>query len=268
MHGKEAALAPPLARLGIALVRPDDLDTDRFGTFTGEVARAGSMTDAARAKARAAMAATGLPHGIASEGAYGPHPTLPFIPAGLEVLLWRDEIRGYEVVERLADDRPVYDHIDAVPADDLTPFLARVRFPETALIVAPSSHRTSALAKGLRDVETLRACVRDAAHRSTCGRAFIQTDMRAHMNPRRMETLGRLAERLAARLGTDCRTCGAPGWGLLRTETGLPCSWCGGPTILVAREVHGCAACSAEETRPRQDGVAEADPGCCPGCNP
>jgi len=39
MHGKAAAIAPPLARLGIALVVPEGLDTNRFGTFTGEVPR-------------------------------------------------------------------------------------------------------------------------------------------------------------------------------------------------------------------------------------
>jgi len=68
MHGKAAAIVPPLARLGITLVVPKRLDTDRFGTFTAEVPRKGTMDDAARTKARAAIAATGLPVGIASEG--------------------------------------------------------------------------------------------------------------------------------------------------------------------------------------------------------
>jgi len=47
MHGKAAAIAPPLARLGITLVVPKGLDTDRFGTFTAEVPRKGTMDDAA-----------------------------------------------------------------------------------------------------------------------------------------------------------------------------------------------------------------------------
>lgn len=42
MHGKEAALAPPFARPGIALLTPEGLDTDRFGSFTAEVPRAGT----------------------------------------------------------------------------------------------------------------------------------------------------------------------------------------------------------------------------------
>jgi len=50
------------------------VDTDQFGTFTGEVARTGAPADAARAKARLAMSVTGLPYGLASEASYGPLP--------------------------------------------------------------------------------------------------------------------------------------------------------------------------------------------------
>jgi hypothetical protein len=268
MHGKEAALAPPLARLGIALLVPAGLDTDRFGTFTGEVPRAGTMADAARAKATAAMVATGLPHGLASEGAYGPHPALPLVAAGLELVLWRDAERGAEVVETLADDRPACDQAEVSDAAALAPFLRRVSFPQTALVVAPRDAPLRPVAKGLRDAGALAVAVRAAADRSTCGHALVQTDMRAHMNPRRMQTIGRLAARLARRLATPCPACGAPGWGRLRTVPGLPCSACGAPSILVRHEVHGCAFCGAEEIRPRADGLTQADPGCCPSCNP
>jgi hypothetical protein len=183
MHGKEAALAPPLARLGIALVTPAGLDTDRFGTFTGAVPRAGTMAEAARAKAMAAMVATGLPHGLASEGAYGPHPSLPFVAAGLELLLWRDAERGAEVVETLADDRPACDQAEASDAEALAPFLRRIGFPQTALVVAPRDTPDSPVAKGLRDADALAQALREAAGRSTCGRALVQTDMRAHPRP-------------------------------------------------------------------------------------
>ena len=51
MHAKERALAKPFARiLGAELVVPHDIDTDAYGTFTGETPRAGTMLDAARAK--------------------------------------------------------------------------------------------------------------------------------------------------------------------------------------------------------------------------
>lgn len=261
MHGKAVALGPPLSRLGITLVVPEGLDTDRFGTFTGEVPRAGTMIEAARAKALAAIGATGLPVGVASEGAYGPHPLLPFLARGTELLLWHDARTGQEVVETLVDDDPCYARIEAASLEEAEAFLARVGFPGTAVIVSAAE---GAVTKGIQDRDRLKAVF-------GLGRAAVitlQTDMRAHLNPRRMAMIGLLAEKFAARLATRCPDCAAPGWGRLRPAPGLPCAWCDGPTLLPAGEVHGCTACGAEAVVPRPDGLTEADPGHCPVCNP
>ena len=266
MHGKAAAIAPPLARIGITLVVPDGLDTDRFGTFTAEIPRVGTMEDAARAKARAAIAATGLPVGLASEGAYGPHPFIPFLPVGREVLLWRNENTGQEVIERLTDDAPCFDHLTVASPDEATPFLTRIGFPRTAVIVAPAG--ALPLAKGLQDRAAVDDAIRRAMDQSGQGEAVLQTDMRAHLNPRRMETIARLAERLATRLATPCPACAAPGWGLVRREPGLPCAWCDGPTLMIKAEVDGCTLCGHEAHRSRPNGPDTADPSHCPDCNP
>ena len=67
-HRKERQFRVPFRDvLGAHLLTPDDLDTDRFGTFTGEVSRVETAIEAARAKARLAMTVTGLPFGLASE---------------------------------------------------------------------------------------------------------------------------------------------------------------------------------------------------------
>ena len=264
MHGKEAAIAPALAPLGIALVVPGGLDTDRFGTFTGEIARAGGMIEAARAKARAAIAATGLGTGLASEGAYGPDPALPFVARGVEVMLWHDATTGHEVIERLIDDAPCFDRAEVRDMAGAEAFLARIGFPATAVIVARAGAPGGPVAKGLRDPGRLRAAIAAAGP----GPALLETDMRAHMNPRRMGMIATLAQRLAARLGQTCGTCGAPGWGLIGTEAGLPCADCGAPTALVAETIHGCTACGARTRTPRPDGRRHADPAVCAFCNP
>ena len=265
MHGKEAAIAPALAPLGIGLVVPEGLDTDRFGTFSGEVARAGNMLDAARAKAAAAAAATGLRVGLASEGAYGPHPAVPFMARGVELLLWRDDASGHEIVEQLIDDRPCYDRTETRTMAEAAPFLERIGFPDTAVIVRSGGGSGRSIEKGLRDPDRLEAAIRAAC---TDGGAVVETDMRAHMNPRRMAMIARLAGQLAARLAVSCHACGAPGWGLVQTVSGLPCDACGAPTARVSHEVHGCAACGSRVIRPRADGRTRADPGACALCNP
>jgi len=263
MHGKEAALAPPLAALGISLILPA-IDTDRFGTFTAETPRSGTMADAARAKARAAIAATGLSVGIASEGAYGPHPDIPFLPLGRELLLWHEAETGREIIEQALDDRPSYDHAEVADLAEAEALLARVAFPATALIVAASADALP-VAKGVRDHDALAAAIGRAVACSADRRAFLQTDMRAHMNPRRMEVIAGLAGRIAQRLSTPCPHCRAPGWGLLRRDPGLPCGDCGTSTALVAHDIHGCTACGAEDRTAR---TGTADPAHCPYCNP
>jgi len=266
MHGKAAAIAPAFARLGITVVVPEGLDTDRFGTFTAEVPRAGTMEEAARAKALAAIAATGCAVGIASEGAYGPHPVIPFLAFGGELILWHDAATGHEIVERLTDASPVYDHAEGAQISNFERFLGRIRFPETAVIVAPAGQREAPVAKGITDKAALAQAI--ALARSANGQAFVQTDMRAHMNPQRMEVIARLAQKLADRLACPCPDCGALGWGMLRPERGMPCADCGAPTQGVRSEIHGCTLCGAEICLARPDGLTAADPGSCAFCNP
>jgi hypothetical protein len=53
MHGKERVIGPVLAHtFGLSVVVPDGLDTDRFGTFTREVARVGDALNGGETEAR------------------------------------------------------------------------------------------------------------------------------------------------------------------------------------------------------------------------
>ena len=80
MHGKEVVISPAFQkRLGLRVETPTGLDTDALGTFTGEIARIGTIRETSIAKARLWMTTMGISIGIASEGSYGPHPHIPFI---------------------------------------------------------------------------------------------------------------------------------------------------------------------------------------------
>ncbi len=270
MHGKEAAFAPVLAdRLGVDTIVPEGIDTDALGTFTGEIARQGTVEDAARAKAALGLSRTGGDLALANEGAYGPHPQIPFVPLGVEVVAWVDKRIGLTLVESLYDETPVYDHLVLGPDEDPGSFLARIGFPAQKVIVCADDDAVSdTVMKGIGSVEQLGAALAKVRRLSTDGKAFVQTDMRAHCNPRRMKTLGRLAQKLASRLVTTCPGCAAPGFGRVGVKMGLPCAWCGRPTIMVRAERWGCGVCGLVETRPRGDGLTEGDPGACPRCNP
>ncbi len=265
-HGKAAAVAPPLGRIGVAVSVPEGLDTDMFGTFTGEVARVGSMLDAARAKAQAACELTGLDIGIGSEGSYGPNPHIPLLPMGRELLLFWDRTTGREIVEQVIDDQPRFVCRHVASCDGLEELLAQLDFPRTGIVV--SAARGGFLAKGLKTAPEVFDAVTSAVAQSEDQRALVQTDMRAIHNPRRMLTIARAAEGLAERLIRNCPCCGGYGWGLVNVERGLPCSSCGTPTGLVRHEVYGCSHCRHSVPMARRDGVVHAEAANCPVCNP
>lgn len=271
MHGKEAAIAPVLFhRLGLVVDTAPALDTDVLGTFTGEIPRVGNIRDAAIAKARLGMTATGWPIGIASEGSYGPHPHIPFMAAGVELLVLVDDTRSIVVSEHLVEDLPVYEHVFAESIDDLRGFLDRIKFPDHAVIVKPadSGIGEGSVKKGIRTTDDLASAIVQCSACSRDGKALIQTDMRAHMNATRMASLSRLASAFARRIATPCPACAMPGYGRVGTEIGLPCEDCGTPSIMARHRIFGCSTCEHSEKRPRPDGRTHAGPGCCPRCNP
>ncbi len=89
MHGKERAIGPVLAQgLGLRVALAMGLNTDRFGTFSREIERTGSQLDAARAKIAAGFEYAPYARvGFASEGSFGPHPYIPFLDLGRELVL-------------------------------------------------------------------------------------------------------------------------------------------------------------------------------------
>lgn len=270
MHRKEQVVAPALSStLGLIVTTTPRLDTDQLGTFSGEIPRSGTMLEVAMRKARLGMSAAGVPLGLASEGSFGPHPAIPYIPAGMELLVFVDDERGIVVTESLIAEKTNYDHLVILPGAASDAFLQRIGFPTHGLIVRPNEGEVaSALAKGIVDHDSLRRAIEAAAAVSSDGRARMETDMRAHFNPTRMESLAILSVRLAQRLARQCPACGCPGFGRTGSRTGLVCEDCGAPTELVLAEILGCPACDYTEERSRGDGLQRAPAQHCPLCNP
>lgn len=271
MHAKEQAMAQPFERiLGAEVVVPAGIDTDAFGTFTGEIERKGAMIDAARAKARLAMQKSGLPFGVGSEGSYGSHPYLPFIPGGTELALFIDGKRSIEVQESGVASRTNYSSHVCSPRDDIGPILSRMRFPTHAVTVRPNrSHERQAvvwsplprrqkrprslLFKGLTSRDDIVNAIRLCAQSSIDGNALIVPDMRAHLNPTRMAMIRWVALKLTLRIASLCPHCRSPGFGIADVERGLPCADCGAPTQLAVAEIHRCIACYYESRKALRD---------------
>lgn len=259
-HGKERVIAPVFeAVTGLRVQVPPGIDTDTLGTFTGEVPRLGTMRDIARQKARRGMVASGLPFGIASEGSFGPHPVIPFLAVGQELMIFIDDMHGIEVVEEAASEVTNFAALELGPEADVDGFLRRIGFPRHAVVLRCGE----TVIKGIDSRERLQTLLPHARPG-----ARLETDMRAHVNPTRMAEIGNLAARLATRMATTCPGCVVPGFGVVRKEAGLPCADCGTPTPLVRSLVSGCALCGHQTHAPRSDGRVAASPAECPECNP
>lgn len=267
-HGKQKALELPFRRgLGVRLeVCP--ADTDRLGTFSGEVERPADALETCRRKALIGLEQTGLALGLASEASFGPHPAVPLLAVGQELLVFLDRERELMVVEQRLELRTNYSQLQLARHEDPSGWLRQIGFPGHGVIARPAASRHGLVVKGLHDPAGLHEAIGRCRGSDPHGQVLLETDMRAHHNPTRLRSIRRLGVALVRRLGRLCPGCGSPGWGLLDTVAGLPCGWCGSPTELALAELWGCQQCGARERLPRRDGLERADPGGCPSCNP
>ena len=196
-----------------------------------------SQLDAARAKIAVGFEyAPDARVGIASEGSFGPHPYIPFLAIGRELVLLIDRERGLELTSHFASPETNYGHTVVSDLEAASTFAERSKFPGHGLIVmgwvdekpAPGF----ALFKDVVDHAFLEEAVGQVV--AKCGAAFIEADMRAHRNPTRMRAIERAASDLVRRFHSTCPTCCHPGFDVTE-RTRLPCEWRGLPT----RGAHG-----------------------------
>ena len=126
-HGKEQVIAPRLTNeLGLHCLVPEQFDTDLLGTFSGEVDRVDTPMETARKKCQMAMDLTSVDLAIASEGSFGPHPSIPFIPAHEEYMLLIDKKNKWEFVVRKLETKTNYRQITLDSTDSLRAFLSLI----------------------------------------------------------------------------------------------------------------------------------------------
>lgn len=269
MHDKEKAIAPSfLELLGLNMVKVN-IDTDQLGTFTGEVERKGTPLACARRKCELGMKESRSARGLASEGSFGPHPFVPLVACDHEIIYFEDQERGFSIHQSLLSLKTNYRKEALSDLKQLKKFCDQAFFPSHALIIRPNQlHQNSCIVKGIRASDLLEETFLKCCRMSDDGRALVETDMRAHMNPTRMGVIKELADSLAKRLATLCPACSNPGWGVVDIQKGLECELCGSETEMIKAEILGCPKCLHRDTRPRPDGLVRGKPQYCGWCNP
>lgn len=267
MHGKEAVIAPILEKaLGVEIIVPKDFDTDRFGTFTGDIPRAGNQLEAARLKARAALLHTGFDLAVASEGSFSPDPSVPFVQSSLELVVCVDTKYNLEIIGQYRSSDVLVQGAEVESIEAAFYVARKWGFPRTGIIMRKKRNSVRGLHKNIRTDEELKACAAGLFSQLFVKKIYMETDMRAHRNPARMKNIQKAAEHLAKQCKVLCPSCQMPGFVATEAVRGAPCTECRLPTTHVRTEVYTCTHCHFSEERPFGNGEVNAQE--CDFCNP
>ena len=267
MHGKESVMDPLFKQtLGVNVVTATGLNTDCFGTFSGEIARMVSPLEAARRKCEAARALTGASLVVASEGSFGAHPVMGFLAANEELWLLKDYQHDLEIKARVLSTKTNFSGQSFSEWKDVVSFALKVGFPSHALMVRASNTDMENIHKGISDWMQLERSFQ--YFRSHHKSAYVETDMRAHLNPTRMTVIRQAALELLNALLKTCPACEKPGFEVKDKIRGLPCGLCASPTNSIKSYHHFCQHCGYGEEAELPDGKTYEDPMFCDVCNP
>jgi len=271
MHRKERVMASLLERgLGVEVKVPPNFDTDAFGSFTREIARPGPQQATARLKAEKALDLMGETLAIASEGSFGPHPAIPWLPGNRELVLLLDLTHNLEIVGEALTTETNHAWATVKSVAEAQSFAQKVGFPEHGLVVMTHPHTEVAeeIVKGITTPEQLTETVTQFLAASANGSVHLETDMRAQYNPTRMRVIAQATADLVRKAQQRCPQCSRPGFAIATQHPGLPCAWCGQPTSLIRSVVYQCSGCRFLQEKPYPAGVTIADPAYCDACNP
>ena len=266
-HGKESVIGPELlSSNGLEIIHVTGYDTDKLGSFTRDIPRYGSQLDAARKKARIGMELSGLPIGLASEGAFSNDPYTGLLPWNYELVILIDDTRNIEVTgvyggEAQSASKQVSNW------DELNAFLDDAQFPSHQLVIRPDDEYHLECRKGINHLDALKEAYDWAKSLSKNGWVFVENDLRAHTNPSRMANILKATQDLAKKLSSACPECKSPGFSITATKKGLPCSHCGSPTNLAIANIWSCEKCGHKKEE-QISNQATADPSRCNYCNP
>jgi hypothetical protein len=266
-HHKEKVIGPLVEKhLGSKWFVDDNFDTDLLGTFCGEIERENDALTTLRNKCLDAMEKNDCDLGIASEGSFGPHPSLFFAPAADELMVFVDTKNKLEIYSRELSTETNFGGLVIKNLKEADEFATRHGFPKHALIVKNHQVDFDYVRKGVNNHEDLKQFVNDCMEKY--GSAFLETDMRAMFNPSRMKVIQKAAEKLMEKVNSKCPECQTPGFGITASFKGLPCALCSFPTESTLYHQSECSKCgfSAENYFP--NGKKTEDPMYCSYCNP
>lgn len=265
-HQKEQVIAPLLFNeFGLIGFTPRQLDTDILGTFTGEIERKLSPIEAAKQKCLLAMEQEKCNMAIASEGSFGPHPSLFFVNSDDEILVFMDKRNNIEIIAREVSTKTNFNAQIINNLTELHAFATNALFPSHALIIRAEKASNNEIMKGINNWDELDNAFN--YFKQKYGKAYVETDMRACFNPTRMNVIEKATVQLIKKIKSVCPSCQTPGFSVKKIIRGLPCKLCNLPTDTPKIHIYCCNNCHLEKEE-KILGKEFEDPMNCSFCNP
>lgn len=269
MHGKEQAIAPWFkSELGIDLNVAENLDTDRFGTFSGEIDRIKNPEQTARLKIEEVFRQNPQCRvAVASEGSFFPNPEFMLSTMNEELLLLIDRKTSLEVMVKHYSPETNMAKTNVSSLAEALKFADDIGFPSHGLILKTDEKATEPECwKGITSLTVLKEAFQNFLSKGKT--VYMETDMRACYNPTRMDKISLAAQGLVLKLKSVCPSCNFPGFGITEYINGLPCENCYFPTRLLLSHFYQCKNCSHHKEEKFPNGKKLAYAGLCSRCNP
>lgn len=266
-HEKEKVIAPLLEKeLGVFCFVNENFDTDMLGTFTGEIEREQDPVATARQKCLMAMELSNCDLGIASEGSFGPHPSMFFVNADDEFLIFIDKKNNLEIIVRELSTATNFNGKNIKSETELLAFAEAANFPSHGLILRKAKEDKHEIEKGITDIKHLKEAFQTLFEKH--GTVYAETDMRAMYNPSRMKVIEAAAKKLVEKINSLCPQCNMPGFGITDIKKGLRCILCGSPTNSTLSYIYNCKHCKFTKEQMYPNKKTTEDPMFCDNCNP
>jgi len=261
-HKKERVICPLFLEFYDCTFLESEIDTDLLGTFSGEIERTLSPYETAIEKCKMAFKTTDADFAIASEGSFGPHPSLFFAPANEEFMLIMSRDEKLIVWAKHISTDTNYANIENPNSNQLVEFLEKIKFPSHKIIFKNKTR----IEKGVDDINVLKQFIQKSELQNESFQ--IETDMRAYCNPTRMKVIEETTVKLLEKLNSFCPACETPGFSVQEVVKGLPCAQCGMKTESTLKHIKVCTSCNHKEDILFPRGIQTEDPMYCPFCNP
>lgn len=265
-HHKDKVIKPLFEKhFELEIKTSTAFDTDLLGTFSGEVERKDNAINTLRKKCVLGMQAHQSDMAIATEGSFGSHPEVFFMPAHEEYMMFKDAINNLEIVEKSFVTDTNFAHKEIFNLNDLKLFALKIGFPEAGLILKFIDRNQI---KIIKDIKSINELLDVYKAQKKFGQCLAESDMRAMNNPKRMQVIANLTKRLIEKINNLCPNCKTPGFGIKTSEKGLPCKLCNQGTSATLYHLLGCQKCDYVEKKMFPYDKKFQDPMYCDYCNP